>query len=341
MNAGLTRRSFLQTTGLSLVACACQVHAGPTADSANRVPRKGVVPAALTPFDAELRIARSEFRRHIESLSAVPGVTAIMVNGAAGQDAALSRDERRTLVAEAVAAVGNRTPIIAALREAPTMTLGDLAKDAATEGAHAVLVMPPPDKNDTEWEGARVRFTRVFDATDLPVAIYQTAYSTETLTKLAQFPPVFAIKEGSGDPVAFERNMRSVQAMRRDVALWSTNSRWLLADLAVGADGILSGMGSIAADLHVALAEAVWRSDLVAARRINDRVFPLTQVFYRPGVDPHTRMKYALKRIGRWEHDAVRPPLKPLDDEERASIDRALRESGLVTAAKPEPCPLC
>jgi len=193
--------------------------------------------------------------------------------------------------------------------------------------------MPPPSKDDLEWEGARARLGRVMESTELPVALYQTNYSTETLTKLAQVPQVFAIKEGSGDPVAFERNMRSVRALGRDVAVWSTNSRWLLADLAVGADGILSGMGSITADLHVALAEAVWRSDLAAARRVNDRLFPLTQVFYRPGNDPHSRMKYALKRIGRWQHDFVRPPLKPLDDAERARIDGALKARGLLAGA--------
>ena len=327
----ITRRSFLETAALGLTACACQTHAGTVTRSVNRVPLKGVVPAALTPFDAELRLDVKAFRRHIEALSAVRGVTAIMVNGAAGQDAALSRDERRALVAEAVAAAGSRTPIIAALRETNEMTLEDLAKDAAAAGAHALLIMPPPDKKDAAWEGARVRFQRVFDTTDQPVAIYQTVYSTETLTQLAGLPPVFAIKEGSGDPVAFERNLRSVRALGRNVALWSTHSRWLLADLAVGADGILSGMGSIAADLHVALAEAVWRSDLVAARRVNDRLFPLTQAFYRPGADAHTRMTYALKRLGRWEHDYVRPPLKPLDEGERAQIDRALKESGLAS----------
>ena len=325
-----SRRSFLQTAGLALIACTHSTGAEQATRSINRVPLKGVVPASLTPFDAEYRIARKEYQRHIEALSAVPGVTAIMVNGAAGQDAALSPDERRSLVAEAVAAVGSRTPIIAALRESKERKLGDLAKDAAAEGAHALLIMPPPDKNDAAWEGARARFQKVFDATDKPVAIYQVNYSTETLAQLAQLSPVFAIKEGSGDPVAFERNLRSVRALGRNVAIWSTNSRWLLADLAVGADGILSGMGSLAADLHVALAEAVWRSDLAAARRVNDRLFPLTQVFYRPGGDAHTRMKYALKRIGRWEHDYVRPPLKPLDDTERAQIDRALKESGLA-----------
>jgi 4-hydroxy-tetrahydrodipicolinate synthase len=325
-----SRRSFLQTAGLALIACSHGTGAEQAARSVNRIPLKGVVPAALTPFNAEYGIARKEYRRHIEALSAVRGVTAIMVNGAAGQDAALTRDERRSLVAQAVAAAGNRTLIIAALRETKEVKLEDLAKDAATEGAHAMLVMPPPDKNDISWEGARVRFQKVFDATDKPVAIYHVNYSTEILTQLAGFPPVFAIKEGSGDPVAFERNLRAVRALGRDVAIWSTNSRWLLADLAVGADGILSGMGSIAADLHVALAEAVWRSDLAAARRINDQLFSLTQVFYRPGADAHTRMKYALKRLGRWECDFVRPPFKPLDDTERARIDRALKESGLV-----------
>lgn len=328
-----SRRSFLHAASLGLAACAYRAQAAPAARSANRVPLKGVVPAALTPFDAELRIARKEFRRHIEALSGVPGVTAIMVNGAAGQDAALSREERRLLVAEAVTAVGSRTPIIAALRETKEMTLDDVAKDAAAAGAHAVILMPPPDKNNLNWDGARARLGCVVDATDLPVAIYHTSYTTETLTKLAEIPQVFAVKEGSGDPVAFERNMRSVRALGRDVAIWSTNSRWLLADLAVGADGILSGMGSIAADLHVALAEAVWRSDLAAARRVNDRLFPLTQVFYRPGGDAHSRMKYALKRIGRWEHDYVRPPLKPLDVAECARIDGALKESRLMAAA--------
>lgn len=326
MNLSFTRRVFLQAAGLAAATRACSAFAAAN----NRLPLKGVVPAALTPFDADGQISRPEFRRHMEALAAVRGVTAIMVNGAAGQDAALSRDERRLLVAEAAAAVGSHTPIIAALRETKDFGLKELARDAEHAGADAVLIMPPPDKRDVEWERAQARFSRVFEATDLPVAIYQTAYSSETLARLAESSRVFAVKEGSGNPAVFERNMRSIRALGREVAVWSTNSRWLLADLAVGADGILSGMGSIAADLHVALADAVWRLDLAAARQVNDRLFPLTQVFYRPGGDPHTRMKYALKRIGRWKHDVVRPPLEPVAEGERAAIDRALRESGLA-----------
>lgn len=327
---GTSRRSVLTAAGLGVMAAAVGAASRQPARSANRIPIRGVVPAALTPFDADGAVDLKAYRRHIQAIAAVAGVTAIMVNGAAGQDDALSRDERRSLVAEAMAAVGDRVAIIAALREGKAGSLEQLGKDAAAEGAPALALMPPGDKSGAGWEGARTRCQQVFDAVSLPVALYQTVYSTETLSQLAAQPPIFAIKEGSVDPSAFERNMRAVRALGRNVAIWSTHSRWLLADLAVGADGILSGMGSIAADLHVALAEAVWRSDLPTARTVNDRLFPLTQAFYRPGQDAHARMKYALKKIGRWQNDYVRPPLKPLDEAERAVIDRALQESGVT-----------
>ena len=167
-------------------------------------------------------------------------------------------------------------------------------------------------------------------ASNLPVVIYQNRYETEVLVQLASSFPVIGVKEGSKDPSTFEKNLRALRGLKRNIAVWSTHSKWLLADLAIGADGILSGMGSIAADLHVALAEAVDRSDLTAARRINDRIFPLAQAFYRPGQDAHVRMKYALRKIGRQKHDFVRPPLRPLDDAERTRIDQALVRSGLL-----------
>ena len=287
--------------------------------------------AGPPPFGPDLEISRHDFRRHLLALAKIRGVTAIMVNGAAGEDAALTRDERRAQIAEAVAAVGDRTPILAAVRELKgDPDLGKLARDAAVEGAHALMIMPPTNKDDLLWENARARFERVFQAADLPVAVYHTAYSTETLVHFAGFPRVFAIKEGGGDPAAFAHNLLSLRAARADLAVWSTNSRWLLADLAVGADGILSGMGSVTADWHVALAEAVGRSDLAAARQVHARMLPLVRAFYRPGQNPHTRMKYALVRMGRLELASVRPPLKSLDETERRSVDAALRETGLL-----------
>lgn len=303
--------------------------AGEATPSAKRL---AVIPAALTAFDDEQRLDLADFRRHIFALADVAGVSAIMVNGAAGHDEMLSRDERRRLLGEALAAVGGRVPIIAALRETPDFpTLAPFAKDAESEGAYAMTVMPPKAEADFEWDAARVRFDHACSASSLPVIIYQTRYATETLVRLAALPSVRAVKEGNGSPAVFALNLRALHSLDRPVAVWSTHSSWLLADLALGADGILSGMGSVAAELLVALADAVACSDLERARKVDDRIFPLARTLYRPGQDPHVRMKYALQKLGRQTHNAVRPPSSPLDEAERLAIDQALAASGICS----------
>ena len=59
-------------------------------------------------------------------------------------------------------------------------------------------------------------------------------------------------------------------------------------------------------------------------------MLPLVRALYRPGQNPHTRMKYALARMGRLKLASVRPPLKSLDETERQIVDAALRETGLL-----------
>ncbi len=333
----MKRNQFIASIGTGVISLlagsstkASLAHLGRNATKEN-IPHKAIVPAALTAIDESGNIDIGEFKRHMRTLADVRGVSAIMVNGGSGHDKTLTRDERRKLLYEALATVGDRVPIIAAIRESEECpTLGPLAKDVQSEGAHAMTIMPPGTKEGYLWEFAQQRFEEACSASLLPVVIYQSRYETETLSQLAHLFPVFAVKEGSKDPSTFERNMRALRSLEKDVAVWSTHSKWLLADLAIGADGILSGMGSVAADLQVALAEAVQASDLTTARQINDLIFPLTQVFYQPGKDAHVLMKYALKKLGRQKYDFVRPPLQPVSQEDRLAIDQALVQSGLL-----------
>ncbi len=333
----MKRNQFIVTMGASIISLLSgtsqKISISHLARNARKgvIPRRAVIPAALTPIDGDGQVDIVEFRRHMRTLAEVRGVSAIMINGGSGHDKTLTRDERKKLLAEALATVGDRVPVIGAIRESEECpTLGPLAEDVQNEGAHAMTIMPPSSKEGLIWEVARQRFEDACSRSSLPVVIYQSRYATETLRQLASLPPVFAVKEGSGDPSIFERNMRVLHGLEKDVAVWSTHSKWLLADLATGADGILSGMGSVAANLHVALANAVEDSDLTTARQINDRIFPLSQVFYKPGQDAHVRMKYALKKLGLQKHDFVRPPYHPVRQEERLAIDDALVQSGLL-----------
>jgi 4-hydroxy-tetrahydrodipicolinate synthase len=105
----------------------------------------------------------------------------------------------------------------------------------------------------------------------------------------------------------------------------------LMATFILGADGCISGMGSVAADLQAQLFAAVRSGDLALARRINERLTPLVNVFYAPPfVDMHNRRKEALVLLGRIPAAHVRPPLTPVSDDERHRIRLALREAALL-----------
>ena len=101
----------------------------------------------------------------------------------------------------------------------------------------------------------------------------------------------------------------------------------------LGCNGLLSGSGSVIADLQARLFQAVATNNLAEARRLNDRIHPVASVFYAdPFVDMHNRKKEALVILGRLPRAVVRPPLTKLS---RAEIDRiraALVESGLIDA---------
>jgi 4-hydroxy-tetrahydrodipicolinate synthase len=173
---------------------------------------------------------------------------------------------------------------------------------------------------------------------DLPIIVFEyppasgIGYAPETLARLAEIPQVAGVKDWSNDVVAFERNLRAVRVTNRPVAMLSAFTMSLMATFLLGADGAISGMGSVTADLQVELFEACSKGDLDGARRINDRLDPLVRVFYAPPfVDMHNRMKEALVLLGRIPAAHVRPPLTRISTGERDAIRRALVVSGLLS----------
>ena len=95
--------------------------------------------------------------------------------------------------------------------------------------------------------------------------------------------------------------------------------------------GLLSGAGSVIADLQVALFNAMKANDLATARAVNDRIYPVAQAFYSaPFLDMHNRMKECLVLLGRLDRAVVRPPLMKLTDAEIGRLRAALVAAGLL-----------
>jgi 4-hydroxy-tetrahydrodipicolinate synthase len=300
----------------------------------------GVIPANILPFNPDYSFNEKDYRRHLTWLADVSGVTAITVNGHAAEVSSLNRSERRQALEIALDEVGDRVPLISGVYTDNTLEAVELAKDAKDCGASGILVFPPCP---FMW-GAHLRpempyghFSAIADAVDIPIVVFQYAiasgmgYTPETLIKLAEIPQVVGVKEWSNDMVVFERNLRAIRSTGRPVAVLSSFTMSLFGSFVLGADGCISGMGSVTADLQAALFACVQKGDLEAAKKMNNRLDPLVQVFYAPPfVDMHNRMKEALGMLGRIDQPVVRPPLQPLDDSEKSKIREALIQSDLL-----------
>ena len=302
---------------------------------------EGVIPACLLPFHDDLSIDAQGYRKHLRDVVGVAGISAITVNAHASEAASCSDDEQERVLALTMDEVGDRIPVVNGIYADGSHYAAKLAKMAANGGASCLLVFPPAPMamgGQLRPEMALAHFGTIAEACDLPIILFQypmasgLGYPLETLLKLAEaVPQIRAIKDWSNDAMLHERHIRTLQGLARPVTVLSTHSSWLMSSLVMGCGGLLSGAGSVIADLQVALFEAVQAKDLGRAQAVNERLYPLQQAFYAPPfLDMHNRMKETLVLLGRMERAVVRPPLMKLGAHEIERLRQAIAEARLA-----------
>jgi 4-hydroxy-tetrahydrodipicolinate synthase len=304
----------------------------------------GVIPAVLLPFHDDLSIDEASFRAHLSDVASVEGVSALTINAHSTEVASCSFDEQRRVLELAQDAVGARMPLVHGVYAEGSLEAARIARMAADGGASALLVFPPgPFTMGQRPEMVIEHFRRVAGESDLPIILFQyplaggQGYPLATLLKVFEaVPQIRAIKDWCAAPQLHERQVRTLQSLPAPVNVLTTHSAWLFSSLVLGCNGLLSGSGSVIADLQAQLFRAVQANDLARARTLNDRIWPTAEVFYgEPWVDMHNRMKEALVLLGKLPRAVVRPPLMKLPEAEIERIRRALVAAGLLEATAP------
>lgn len=301
----------------------------------------GVIPATLLALNEDLSIDEKETRRHLRDAALKDGVSAVTVNGHASEVHACSFDEQERILAASVDEIGDELPIINGVYADGSLEAARIASMSDRNGASALLVFPPQSMamgGHLRPEMSVEHFSRIADATDLPLICFNypvasgLAYPFETMLRLFEkVPSIRAVKDWANDAMLHEKHIRTFQNLPRPVNVLTTHSSWLMASLSMGANGLLSGAGSVISDLQVELFRAVKARDLAKAQAVNDRIYPLAQAFYTaPFLDMHNRMKEALVMLGRLEKAHVRPPLMKLSRSELGNIADALKQAGLL-----------
>jgi 4-hydroxy-tetrahydrodipicolinate synthase len=304
---------------------------------------RGVIPACLLPFHDDFAIDERAYRKHLQDVVGVAGISAITVNAHASEAASCSDEEQERVLALTMDEVGDRIPVVGGIYADGSHYAAKLAKMAASGGASCLLVFPPAPLamgGQLRPEMARAHFGMIAEACDLPIILFQypmasgLGFPLDTILRLVEeIPQIRAIKDWSNDAMLHERHVRTLQSLPRPLTVLSTHSSWLMSSLVMGCGGLLSGAGSVIADLQVALFEAVQAQDLARAQAVNDRLYPLQQAFYAPPfLDMHNRMKEALVLLGRMERAVVRPPLMKLAAPEIERLREAIAQARLGEA---------
>jgi 4-hydroxy-tetrahydrodipicolinate synthase len=299
----------------------------------------GVIPAVLLPFNEDFSIDEASYRAHLRDVTSVKGISAITINAHSTEAASCSFEEQKRVLEITQDEVGDRMPIVHGVYTDGSLEAQRIAKMATEGGASALLVFPSGIYTMGQRpEMAIEHFKRIAAVTDLPLIAFQynpaggQGYPLATLLRMVEeVPSIRAIKDWCGNAQLADRQIRALQTRNPPVNVLSTHSAWLFSSLVLGCKGLLSGSGSVIADLQLQLFNAIQAKDLATAQRLHDRIAPTAEVFYAdPPVDMHNRMKEALVLLGKLPRAVVRPPLVKIPQAEIERIRQALVAAGLL-----------
>ena len=199
----------------------------------------------------------------------------LVISGTTGESPTTSDQEKDRLLRAVIEAVGDRAAVVAGVGTNDTAHTCELARQAERAGADGLLLVTPY-YNKPPQSGLVAHFTRVADATGLPVMLYDipgrtgTPITTDSLLQLAQHPRIVAVKDAKGDLGASSQVM-----LATDLVYYSGDDMLNLPLLAVGAAGFVSVVGHIVGNRLHDMIDAYLGGRVGEARQIHLELLPV------------------------------------------------------------------
>ena len=276
---------------------------------------QGTLAAAVTPITGVAGSIDADGIGAAVDFYARSGLDGILALGTTGEGILFSLDERRFAADEFVTAAHHRLAVIVHCGAQTTHDTVVLAEHAAAHEAAGVAVIPPP-----------------YFALDAEAIWHHLDAAAHACAPLPFYIYEFAARSGYAVPIEVVERLRSsapnLAGLKVSDSPFENVQPYLLPglDIFVGAEGLIAqGMASGAAGAvsglagafpEVTMAAVVSRSAEASARaaRVRSQIEPFPF---------QSALKFILQRRGVAIEDAVRPPLRTLDDTQRNAL-RAL-----------------
>ena len=290
----------------------------------------GSIPALVTPF-RDGSFDERAFRRLVD-WQIDNGSHALVPCGTTGEASTLSNAEHHRVIEVCVEQAAGRVPIIAGCGSNDTMNARLHMNFSRKTGETAALCVAPY-YNRPSQAGLIAHFSFLAENSALPIVLYNVPGRTvtdllpETVCELVnRFPDrIVGIKDASGD---LSRVTDHRMGISGSFCQLSGDDELALPFNAAGGAGCISVTANVAPKLCAEFQAACAANDLVKARELNDRLYPLHYAMFEdasPGP-----VKYALTRVHDWITEDLRLPLTACSDAARKAVDAALEHAGLV-----------
>jgi 4-hydroxy-tetrahydrodipicolinate synthase len=304
-----------------------------TTTPAGRRPTKGeqfagLTVALVTPFRGDA-IDFDGLKRlvdwHVEQ-----GTDVLSPVGTTGESPTLDHDEHERIIAAVVERAAGRIKVVPGTGSNSTREAIRLTKFARKTGADGALMVGPYYNKPTQ-EGYYRHFAAVAEAADLPIVLYNIPGRTasnilpETIARLAELPPIVAVKEATGSLDQASQIMALC-----DVTILSGDDSLTLPLMSIGGRGVVSVVGNIVPRDMKALVSAFDAGRPAEALEWHRKLFPLCRDMLGVATNP-IPIKAALKLLGRDTGD-LRLPMCPLDAAGEARVRQTLVNYGLLRA---------
>ncbi len=204
------------------------------------------------------------------------GIHFLVPLGTTGETPCLDVSERLRILELTVEHCAGRPVVVGGGTNSLSQTLGSI-RELERFGPDAYLIVVPYYNKPTQ-QGMYEYFKAVAESTDKGIVLYNVPGRTganlkaETTLRLAEIPNVIAVKEASGNYAQISEIIRNAP---ENFSVLSGNDEETLPLMATGAAGVISVASNIDPEDMVALAEAMLRDDIAAARTLHHKLTPL------------------------------------------------------------------
>ena len=288
----------------------------------------GVGVAIVTPFNIDYSIDFDGFGRLIRHVTD-GGVRYIVLQGTTGESPTVTKGEKKQLLQYLKENNPGHLPIVYGVGGNVTAEVVSGMNDIDFAGVSAILSVCPY-YNKPGKRGVIEHFTRIADASPVPVILYNIPFRTginmsaETICTLAQHPNIIGVKEAS---CIIEQCMEIARDKPDDFLLISGDDVQAVPIISIGGVGVMSVIANAFPARFSGMIEAALRGDFAFAQRELGYFLRIDPLLYEEG-NP-VGVKNILELMGLISNE-VRLPLMRASDELGERQRAVLQRDGLL-----------